>query len=762
MSEQAGEPDGTGTPLNCPAFFFAGLLAAGIMLERFAPGLINPLAVATCAALFLQFLPERLSFRSTAHKTSILLFVLLSGSILYAIHSKRVARFPEALGGLDRETVALVGRVQGPPWELTRRSWPGQGRLRFVFEVDRLLSPGGTWEQGGFGLLVEAPGEDIAINGNERLALVAEVRIPRGQANPGLFDYREYLAGRGIAGLARVIGDSDIVILEPSGFRFRDLLSPGVTAGSVRARLNELHAKLYPDPRVRGVAAAIILGAREQTDPHLREDFALSGTIHVLVVSGLHVGFVAAAVFSLLAPLAGRGWTTTIFTLAAVLLFALVSGGRPSVLRASFMSAAFLLTFPLQRQTRPLNTLLAAFAFLLLFNPSWLFEPGFQMSFAAVTGIILLTPRLERPFQALRWWQIRPLRRLARIFLASLAAQVAVGPLTAWYFSRVSVIGLIANVPMIPLAGAAVLSGFASDIAAVVWLSAGQALASVAGLFIRLMAGLAGFASSLPGAALSMSPPRLIDMALFWVFVWFASGVVESRANLGRTALVGLLWLNSLFWPGILAAKRGELRAEFPDLGGSHAALVRLPEGQSLLTVPGRVSRFGGGAAREVMLPYLDRAGVKRIDWLVLGGASPAGVRWAWDILDSQPVGAMLLPGDASPDSLFFQFLDYAAARGTSLHELGDKDTLAWGDYLLFRGDGPEIVLERPNARLRFSPESTDIELSGDRKIRIANDGYSGTELGNVRVFDTSGAGAVRVRIKRNGGTAVRTARGLE
>ncbi|MCE5269940.1 ComEC/Rec2 family competence protein [bacterium] len=737
---------------RAPSLVFAFLLGAGIYLGHALPGLGLPAATAAGLVLSLvSFLVARLLHLKQPNVYAAAGLLLCAGFVLLRLHAaeeeRRVAAWDFAPGWS-----ALIGHLTGPPWSV-EDPWLGRQRTRFRFDIEQWKKPGqAAWRPGGFGLLVEAPeGWEARLSGDERLALTASLRRGSGYSNPGLFDYRAYLEGQGLAGLARVAQDDSLRVLEPAGAGYVQRL---------RARLNDIQRSLYPDREVRGVAGALVLGLREQNPRPVRQDFILSGTVHVLVVSGLHVGFVAGLLYLILVPLLGRGWGTSILSLSGVCLFALLAGAGPSVLRAAFMCGLALFAAPLERTVRPLNLLAAAFALLLLWNPLWLFDPGFQLSFAAVAGIILFVPHLESRWRACGWYR-RPAGWPLRVFLASLAAQLGVAPFLALYFGGVSAAGLAANIFMLPLAGIAVPLGLAADLVALVWGGAAQVMAALNAVVIHAMLSVAHFFAGLDWSWQKVAPPAALEMLLFWLFVWQGVSLVSRRPKAGaRLTLVVSLWLAAAAWSAPLSALTDNPEATVLDLGSSNATVLRFPSGGYLLTVPSGGVRGTFSSARAVAVPYLERHRIRRVDWLYLPGLEQSRLRWAWDILDRVAVGTILLPRAAASDSLAFQFLRFAVYRGARLVELAPGDSLRLGAFPAVVGRDSCLSLEIGGADLFLEDGACRVRTDkGELRIVPERGAEERPEQNSTRVLETMEDGAVSLEFRGGGQVAARTNR---
>ena len=204
-------------------------------------------------------------------------------------------------------------------------------------------------------------------------------------------------------------------------------------------------------PEARAVVLALVLGQKDTLTPEVSASYARTGTMHVLAVSGLHVGMLYGClrlILGLLKLVWNIRWLSTVVSSVALWFYAFVTGLSPSVLRATTMFTLMSMAPMLGRQTSIYNTL-AASAFLLLFwNPIWLFVVSFQLSYLAVLGIVYLQPRIYRSLTFDNW----VLDKLWLFSSVSLGAQVATAPLSVHYFNQFPIYFVIANWVVVPAA----------------------------------------------------------------------------------------------------------------------------------------------------------------------------------------------------------------------------------------------------------------------------------------------------------------------
>lgn len=271
-------------------------------------------------------------------------------------------------------------------------------------------------------------------------------------ANPNEFDFKRFLSFRNIYHQQFVLADQIrfITHAERKGFIYY--------SHQVRAWASEVIRKNIPGEQEQAIAMALVLGVTEGIDTDLQNAYAASGAMHVLAVSGLHVGIIYGIILVLLRPLNSYAWSRWIVAGISILLlwsFAFVTGLSPSVLRAVTMFSFIALARPLGWRTNIYNTLAASAFVLLIYNPYLIMSVGFQLSYLAVLGIVYL----QRPIYNL--WEIgnRAGDWIWQITCVSIAAQIATFALGMLYFHQFPVYFLVSNLFVIPLSTLVLIGG---------------------------------------------------------------------------------------------------------------------------------------------------------------------------------------------------------------------------------------------------------------------------------------------------------------
>lgn len=386
---------------------------------------------------------------------------------------------------------------------------------------------------------------------------------------------------------------------------------PGLARWAGRAKLA---ARLRLDRWIgvgtepRALAGALLLGDRAALEPEANAWLRQSGLVHVVSISGLHVGLVVLALAELLRRV-GAGPRLRLVVLAPFLLgFCLLVGPRSPVQRAALGAGAMLLGQAIGRAGNALNALLAAAAVLAAAQPAVLQDVSFQLTFLATGGIVLLA----RPLAA--GWPLA--RALASPLAAGLAAYHGTSAALAWHFGMLAPLGVIWGVPAVPLCGVALLAGYASVLAPLPVLAALAARCTELACdgLIRLSAVAVG----MPGTFTVVPRPAGLLLALHGTALALrvAAPGRSARFRIGSGALIGLasVWLH-LGPPPPAASAR--IEASVLDVGQGLAVVLRGPGGVVAVDAGGSRSRsFDPG--ERIVVPYLLAVGARRVEALVV------------------------------------------------------------------------------------------------------------------------------------------------
>lgn len=283
------------------------------------------------------------------------------------------------------------------------------------------------------------------LNVDEYLLVYSDISRISQPLNPGQFDYAQFMQSRNIYGRIRFARD-DIVERSTATFTLK-----GISANTRRDIVSKLHNTSL-DSDAMSMLQALLLGNKAALDKETYDNFISAGAVHILAVSGLHVGIIFMVISFLLKPIRILGHGRIVHSIMVVILlwgFAFITGLSASVTRAVCMFSLFAFAGILNRRTNAFNTLFLSFFILIIINPLWIFHVGFQLSYAAVFSILWMHPVINGIIDP-RYWV---LKRIWDIFTVTLAAQFGIFPLSIFYFHQFPGLFFLTNIVILPFLG---------------------------------------------------------------------------------------------------------------------------------------------------------------------------------------------------------------------------------------------------------------------------------------------------------------------
>ncbi len=548
----------------------------------------------------------------------------------------------------------------------------------------------------------------------DRLRLRGAIFQPRGQRNPGGFDYRFYLKSLSIDGLiypraggVEKIGEGEISFLAD-------------TAITLRGRMIQIIETNLPPPSSE-LLAAILFGQRHRLPDQIEHNFQRAGAGHLLAVSGLHVGLVAAMITGLWGRLGLRGPFPLVIAIILVLGYAYLTGMRPSALRAAIMISLSLTALLLDRE-RDLPAAVAFAALVTLFmNPLVLFGPGFQLSYAATLTLVYA----HRPFGDL-------LGRLGvpdflRMPLALImAAQLGVLPLCVYYFHHLPTGAVIFNLLLMPLIAFVIGLGLAGALIGLTLPFLGTLILWAARPLLELMLIVTGW-SSLPGFYIPLFPPGILTLVVLYGTVvlllvlyhrhqkeleqggqeiGFARYLTRNLAGFWnylpfrRPVFYSIVLFAALVvvWKGVIFPPSNELKVTFIDVGQGASALIEAPCGAVIMVdAGGDLPFYGepGDIGERVILPFLRSKKVDKIDLAIITHPHEDHFGGFIPLVGAVDIGKVLVSPVQGASAYYEGLIDRTREEGIPIKEVRAGEIWSCGSGIKMEMYGPPKNLLR-------------------------------------------------------------------
>lgn len=386
-------------------------------------------------SFFLRYVFYKVAFRHRGlYGLLVNLFFIVFGFVLVTFQPEihREKHFSKFLDGDDY----LVGIVSKPPTKKTR--------LNAILSIKKVVCKNVAHSAQGH-IYVSFP-DSAKIRYGQLIGLQIRPKSFSKVANPYAFDFRRWQYYQNVHYQAFVKTNQWVVLAENKGNKIATI------AYRLRKRFQKVLHRMIPNSRDVGVASALVLGVKDDLSEETKEAFSSTGAMHVLAVSGLHVGIVSVGLRYLMLAILGRAkarrWWRLIFQLAGVWFFVLLTGAGASVLRAGVMFSIVEMGLALDRRASIFNSIAASAFLLLIWNPFLLFQVGFQLSYLALSGIVFFQPYIYK------FWVFESavLNFVWKLSSVSMAAQLSTFPIGVYYFHHFPLSFFLSGMVVVPAA----------------------------------------------------------------------------------------------------------------------------------------------------------------------------------------------------------------------------------------------------------------------------------------------------------------------
>ncbi len=393
-----------------------------------------------------------------------------------------------------QKPLQIEGKIISNP-EITRSG------KRFILKVCR-AGAFSTDEK----VLVNTP-PAYEVNYGDIIALEGRINKPVKAAFPLVFDYRSYLARNGI-----------YTVFNTSYFEYIASKPNPVKKFALQIQQDIVNKiDYYFKKPYAGILKPIVIGDKSSLESKVKESFSDAGLTHILVVSGLHVGFIGAIFLALFKASGLSLRKASLLSIPFVFLYVIAAGANPPALRAGIMFASMLTALALDREPLIYNSLALSALLILFFQPQQLFTASFQMSYAATLGIVYF---YEKIYEIFSFVKNPVLKFLCGVFSVTLSAQIPLIPVCMYYFGKASLISFAANIIIVPAVGVILALGIVFYISTFISAYPAVFFSSVLSLILQAVISTTVFLGNLPFAAAQTGKPPVLQVIGFFFFVF--------------------------------------------------------------------------------------------------------------------------------------------------------------------------------------------------------------------------------------------------
>lgn len=499
-------------------------------------------------------------------------------------------------------------------------------KTRFFFNVSKIAYNGKT-ENINAKTLVNIFGKNF--NTGDFYRFEGKLRAPFEATNPSQFDYGKYLKNYGVFTVFYIDANTceKLDIHLSHKWKFMQGLN------NIRQDIIQAHSRCLKSPNLELLGGMVFGDDAIAPTDELKSSFQHSGLLHLLAASGMNVALIYGIWFFILRRLKVPFNIIVSSGIFIVILYSLMTGLGPSVVRAAIMLIFVLIGKLIDRDAHSISLLSFVALLMLIYNPAYINDVGFQLSFLVTFGLLLMTPLIMEkgkgekekeeeniPFTIYHSLFTRlPLWLSSAIFIPVIA-QIWVAPIQMYYFNSFSLYSVFANILILPFVTVISFGGFISAVLALIKPLAGQIcyiFDFVLNPILNIVVFISDFFAKLPHSLIQTPQPNILQMFLYYTIVLLITFILKFGKN-KKLIVSACLCLVVLIFSFIKIPNRS-LETIFFDVGNADAFLIKTPQNKYFLIDSGKTGYKGGKTqARVIILPYLKDNGIKNIEGLII------------------------------------------------------------------------------------------------------------------------------------------------
>ena len=495
---------------------------------------------------------------------------------------------------------SITGRIVSIPYS------DGNNKTKFFFQVEKIKDKQVSGKT--FVTISENP-TDTPLNIGEKLTIKGKIRKPFSSTNPSQFDYSSYL--RNFNTFTTTYANySDIKIEKDSlslKWRFLQYLN------NTRNRILKVHSQFLKSPNLE-ILGGIVFGDDAVAPPdYIKTSFINSGLLHILAASGMNVSFIFTFWFIILKFLKVPYKPRVLTGMLVVILYTLMTGLGASVIRAALMLLFVLAGKLIDRDTHSVSLLSLVAVLMLIYNPAYINDVSFQLSFFVTFGLLTTANFLSKKFEKIPDWIKAPV-------LIPIVAQIWIAPIQMFYFNTFSLYSVLANISTVSLLSIISFGGFVSSAISIIPPFAKitcQVFDFFLNYLLNILIWISNFFANLKFSLIQTTHPNIIQMLIYYIMLIAVTYLIkiDKQKQAIITVLVTCLILG-LTW---IKLPNNNLEIIAFDVQNADSFLIKTPQNKYFMIDTGKAPfESGNSQAKIIMLKYLKDRGIKNLEGVIV------------------------------------------------------------------------------------------------------------------------------------------------
>ncbi|MCP6680976.1 DNA internalization-related competence protein ComEC/Rec2 [Bacillus nakamurai] len=539
---------------------------------------------------------------------------------------------------------------------------------------------------------------------------------PKHATVPGGFNYKEHLYRQHIHWLFSVSSIQHCAKSEKTAFKLLQIRKHFISV--IRRHVPESSA---------GIAEALTVGERFSVEDDVLSAYQKLGIVHLMAISGMHVGLIAAGLFYVLIRMGITREKAGILLLLFLPVYTVLTGAAPSVLRASLMLGFYVAGNLFKRRIHSSAAISLSYLLLLLFNPYLLWEIGFQLSFAVSAALILSSSILQNVRE----------KKLAQLAMASFVAELSSLPFLLYYFQQISLVSFPMNMIMVPFYTLFVIPfSFIGFVVLLVSRPAGEFVFCWFDLVMKWAHKLITSAASIESFTIVVAKPGMLSLILLAISIFSIFAAVEKHGVL-RLRKSALFFCAVFVYIAIRPYLSPEGEADMLDIGQGDSLFMSAPHRRGAVMIdtggilsysdePWKEKRHPYSIGEKVLIPFLNGKGVKKLDALILTHADQDHIGEAGILIKKHRVKRLIVPEGFVKEPKDNNILQMAKEENISITEAKRGDTVTAGDlrFEVLSPEGPDARSKNDSSLVLWTVLggvswllTGDLEMDGEQEV---------------------------------------------